>query len=60
MKKLKENKITIITVIIAIIIGFFIQTYFNLPALAGAFIGVILGLLVGFILQVFINRDDSD
>ncbi|AVP36972.1 hypothetical protein DOS68_03335 [Staphylococcus felis] len=58
MKSLKENRLSILIIIFAIIIGFILQTVFHLPLIAGAFIGVLLGILGGFIIQVVLKQND--
>ncbi|WP_086427866.1 hypothetical protein [Staphylococcus cornubiensis] len=63
MKSFSENRLSMIIIIIAILIGFGLQYAFNLPLIAGAFIGVLLGVLVGFIIQMIKSKTghrDSD
>ncbi|NJI02470.1 hypothetical protein [Staphylococcus agnetis] len=52
MKTLRENSLSIIIILFAILLGFFLQQFFNLPLIAGAFIGVLLGVFGGFIIQM--------
>ncbi|WP_274311781.1 hypothetical protein [Staphylococcus hyicus] len=51
MNTLRENSLSIIIIIFAIALGFFLQHFFNLPLIAGAFIGVLLGVAGGFVIQ---------
>lgn len=63
MNSFSENRLSIIIIIIAILIGFGLQYAFNLPLIAGAFIGVLLGVFVGFTIQMIkskTRRGDSD
>lgn len=56
MKTFSENRLSLIIVIVAVIIGYSLQYVFNLPLIAGAFIGVLLGVLGGFITQLIKSK----
>ncbi|QHW37317.1 hypothetical protein GZH82_08185 [Staphylococcus ursi] len=56
MKTFSENRLSFIIVIVAVIIGYGLQYAFNLPLIAGAFIGVLLGVLGGFITQLIKSK----
>lgn len=51
MKTLKENYLSLSIIIFAIVMSFVLQSYFNLPLIAGAFIGVLLGIICGFLIE---------
>ncbi|MDO5374878.1 hypothetical protein [Staphylococcus rostri] len=51
MKTLKDNYLSLLIIIFAVVLSLVLQYSFNLPLIAGAFIGVLLGILCGFILQ---------
>ncbi|WP_353420280.1 hypothetical protein [Staphylococcus coagulans] len=59
MKTFKNNYLSLVIIIVAILIGFFLQHKFNLPLFAGAFIGVFLGMLGGFITQILMPKDQN-
>lgn len=47
----KENMMTIIAVVIAIIVGVTIQQVYDLPLIVTAVISLVLGLFIGFIVR---------
>lgn len=60
MKTLRENSLSIIIIIFAIALGFFLQHFYHLPLIAGAFIGVLLGVLGGFIIQMIKGKQTQN
>ncbi|MCE4965695.1 hypothetical protein [Staphylococcus chromogenes] len=59
MNTLRENSLSIIIIIFAIALGFFLQHFYHLPLIAGAFIGVLLGVLGGFIIQLIKSKQNK-
>ncbi|AVQ33253.1 hypothetical protein C7J88_03180 [Staphylococcus muscae] len=60
MKTLKENYLSLTIIIFAVIMSFVLQNYFQLPLIAGAFIGVLLGIVCGFILQKIKSKSNKN
>lgn len=59
MSTLKENMLTLVAVIVAIVAGLTLQFTQDLPILATSIIGVGLGILAGYIvylITVFVNK----
>ncbi|MCS4485348.1 hypothetical protein [Staphylococcus americanisciuri] len=60
MKTLKDNYMSLFIIFFAVILSLTLQYLFNLPLIAGAFIGVLLGIISGFVLQKMRNKDDKN
>lgn len=60
MKTLKENYLSLSIIIFAVIMSFVLQNYFQLPLIAGAFIGVLLGIVCGFIIQKIKSKSNKN
>lgn len=60
MKTLKDNYLSLLIIIFAVVLSFVLQYAFDLPLIAGAFIGVLLGILCGFLIQWLSSKSNKN